>query len=1280
MSARRLPSTAVVRLALALLLALGVLLALSVALAQATITHEFLPKPSEEITKGVPEGAKVGSEPALTGPFTGLQTMAVESGDLYVAEKVEGTANERLDEFNDSTGAFVAQFPQAPVHEADAGVAIASSGDVYDAGYGGVAVFSNAGTLLGVWRVGPSPSSEDIAVDNASSILDPEDWAAGDVYVVNRAEAAVDVFKPGVHSPEEAPEPAEAARVPLKGTCPLEGETVGGSGCEGAQIVSFTSPRAVAVSQSSGEVLVLDERKSASGPAVDVVDVFKPVKPLALGEFEFVRQLTGTPSGPWEGAPVQSMAVGVGGDIYIAEGSDVDQFSSEGEYEGRLSATPTGPFGNGYVTSVAVDLESGDVYVGERESGAGGGAVDVFGPDIVIPDVATAPVSGFQIERATHTWAVTLNGTVNPIEGAGAATCEFEYGTSTSYGSHAKCSAEVAAGKVAVPVQSESGSVTGLAPDTTYFYRLAATSKSNGRTNRGAGKEDEGSFTTPGPGIPEREEGASAVTAESVTLDATINPHEEPAAPRTHPVSYFFQYGTTSAYGSVSSGATVGPGEAGVVVRQLVQGLSAGTVYHYRAVAVSELAPGEFEEFDGRDRTFTTESFSTFALPDGRQWEMVSPPHKFGALIEKLGARGELLGEALSGAIQAAADGSAFTFIASDPTEAEPQGYDNEVQVLSIRGSDGWSSRDIVAPHAVETGKIFGENIGQEYKFFSEDLSLGVVQPLGGFDPAVSPEASEATPYERSDFSGGGFCPTVAQEAEGVSCYRPLLTGKQPFTDVTSGLPFSTGGTCYKFICTPIFAGATPDARHVLLESGVRLTSEPGDNGGVYEWSAGTNELTHIPIGAGTISEDGSRIVSGDTLFDSVTRETVQLPGEFAGGSSDLSRLFLRAGTDLDECEVVEEAGKLQCRLAGLISGAGGAGVVGVSKDGSAIYFTSTEVLTGPEANGHGEVAQSGQSNLYVHDHGATKLLTVASPENPRVSPDGSWLAFMTAKSLTGYDNRDARTGSLDAEVYLYDLASNTLVCASCDPTGARPLGPSVVPGLTHVAEDAAYYQSRFLSNNGRLFFNSDDALVPQDVDGQEDVYEYEPVGLGSCGSSSVTFSPASDGCIGLISSGTSAEPSSFMDASEEGRDVFFLTSEKLVSQDFDNAPDVYDAQECTSSSPCLPAAATQPPPCATGDSCKPSPAIQPEIFGPSGSATFSGAGNLAPGSGSQLEVNAKPGPTRAQKRTKALKACRKKPKRKRAGCERQARKSSGAKASGAGRARGANSSKRGER
>ncbi len=248
----------------------------------------------------------------------------------------------------------------------------------------------------------------------------------------------------------------------------------------------------------------------------------------------------------------------------------------------------------------------------------------------------------------------------------------------------------------------------------------------------------------------------------------------------------------------------------------------------------------------------------------------------------------------------------------------------------------------------------------------------------------------------------------------------------------------------------------------------------------------------------------------------------------------------------------------------------------------------------------------------------------------------------MSDRSLTGYDNRDAVSGEPDEEVYLYDAVANRLVCASCNPTGARPEGiydsgeapdPLVdqsqiwrerwlaasVPGWTRGINasngNPPLYQPRYLSDSGRLFFDSSDALVPQAIDGLENVYEYEPVGVGSCSGSSVTFGGASDGCVGLISSGSSSEESVFVDASESGDDVFFLTAGRLVAQDQDEALDVYDAHVCGGEGVACPSVVASPPACTTADSCRAAVSPQPSVFGAPASATFSGVGNaiLAP-------------------------------------------------------------------
>jgi len=277
-----------------------------------------------------------------------------------------------------------------------------------------------------------------------------------------------------------------------------------------------------------------------------------------------------------------------------------------------------------------------------------------------------------------------------------------------------------------------------------------------------------------------------------------------------------------------------------------------------------------------------------------------------------------------------------------------------------------------------------------------------------------------------------------------------------------------------------------------------------------------------------------------------------------------------------------------------------------------------------------------------------------------RVSPDGHWVTLMSDKGLTGYDNHDANSGEPDEEVFIYGADSGRLTCASCDPSGARPVGgldaggseawthqwvAASIPTWTEYAEQSSLHQSRFLSNNGRLFFDSIDPLVPGDINGRQDVYEWEPDGEGSC--------HGAPGCTYLISGGTGTADSEFVDASDSGDDVFFLTRDRLVAQDVDTNYDIYDARVCTSAEPCPAQQPSQALSCDSGDACKPAPTPQPAIFGqPSSATTFSSAGpSPARGVGSRPL-------TRAQMLAKALKACRaKKSRRRRTLCESAARR-----------------------
>lgn len=801
------------------------------------------------------------------------------------------------------------------------------------------------------------------------------------------------------------------------------------------------------------------------------------------------------------------------------------------------------------------------------------------------------------------------------------------------------------------------------------------------------------------------EESVMEAAATSATLQTTINPEGSET-------TYRFEYGTSEAYGSsipVPDGI-VGAGSTGVTVSVHIQGLAANTGYHYRVVAG---VPSRGESVDGADGAFTTQRpGSAFSLPDGRQWELVSPPNKHGAPIFSLGY----------GVMEAAEDGDAISYLTEGPTELEPQGYAFGVQVFSKRGAQGWSSKDIATPHNEETGAPVGT--GLEYRYFSADLSSGIVEPFGPFTK-IAPEETARTPDIRHDFT----C-----EATPASCYTPLVTA----ANVPSGAVLGTAK----------FVDATPDASHVIL-SGVGGLSEwaegqlqkvsvypEAEGGGPIDGEIGDSEFTGGARHA--VSNDGSRVfwtgtsVSGTErplyLRDTLKRETLRIGTDeypvFESANSDGSKVFFRksyfAGAPLEECNVVEIGGKLACDMTQLAPEIEGA-MTGSSEDGSYVYFASDLSLAAGAVSGTckaGNHSVNEQCNLYViHDNGtsweAPKLVAVLSAADysdfasqpsqlmARVSPNGMWLAFMSQRSLTDYDNRDVASGKPDEELYLYDAETGKVVCASCDPTGARPAGVeyenfehSIVAGKNQEGQEhttsfaanihgwegynisIALYQPRYLSDSGRLFFDTPDALVPQDVNGTWDVYEFEPATVGGCTVSSATFEVATGGCAGLISEGTSPEDSAFMEASASGDDVFFLTTSHLTSEDFDTARDIYDAHACSPAAPCY-TPPVVPPPCSTGDGCKAPPSPQPTAFGAPSSATFSGAGNVSVSPQSTGSTAKSKSLTRAQKLTRALKACRKESRKKRAGCERQARGKYGAKSSNKSKA-GAKKSDRG--
>jgi hypothetical protein len=279
-------------------------------------------------------------------------------------------------------------------------------------------------------------------------------------------------------------------------------------------------------------------------------------------------------------------------------------------------------------------------------------------------------------------------------------------------------------------------------------------------------------------------------------------------------------------------------------------------------------------------------------------------------------------------------------------------------------------------------------------------------------------------------------------------------------------------------------------------------------------------------------------------------------------------------------------------------------------------------------------------------------------PKSAAVAGSGVKVLFSSLAQLTSYDN------AKNNELYLYDatkpVSAGNPVCVSCNPAGTPATHNAYFDQASASASSpliASVFVSRNLSADGsRVFFDTEETLVPQDTNGVMNVYEWEQEGTGSC---TVGDGSSSGGCLYLISTGQSGSGSYFGEASTDGRDVFFFTRQTLVSQDQDNNVDVYDAREdggIVAQNPAPTAAAC------SGEACR--GALGPTaVFAAPTSAGLTGAGNISPQSPATPAGRAKPRPlTRAQKLADALHACRRRPKVRRAKCEAQARKSYGAR------------------
>jgi hypothetical protein len=295
------------------------------------------------------------------------------------------------------------------------------------------------------------------------------------------------------------------------------------------------------------------------------------------------------------------------------------------------------------------------------------------------------------------------------------------------------------------------------------------------------------------------------------------------------------------------------------------------------------------------------------------------------------------------------------------------------------------------------------------------------------------------------------------------------------------------------------------------------------------------------------------------------------------------------------------------------LNGAEFRGLLGISAEGTRAYFMANGVVGNGAARGAtqgnctlpptprtGE--PSGKCNLYLWEEGeGLRYIATLNADGPvyassteaslsdasnwvtsaeqgveptaRVSEDAGILVFRSQEQLT-----ESPTEGIP-QFYRYQVGDNRLSCITCSSTSGEERS---LPTLFNIESFMSIFSPPTLTRNlsadgGRFVFQTAAALVPEDVNGAsgcpdvrqpfssvpncQDVYEWETPGEGSCTEASSAFRPANEGCLYLLSTGVSDEPSFIADADSSAANVFFFTSQQLVTQDRDQLVDVYDAR-----------------------------------------------------------------------------------------------------------------------
>lgn len=586
---------------------------------------------------------------------------------------------------------------------------------------------------------------------------------------------------------------------------------------------------------------------------------------------------------------------------------------------------------------------------------------------------------------------------------------------------------------------------------------------------------------------------------------------------------------------------------------------------------------------------------------DGRGWELVSQADKNGNQVEQ--------------GIVPAADGDHVLYDVHGGVPGSTTG--NEPVLMAVRGQSGWITHNTMPPR--------DQMYATHYLDVANTPDLSEIL-AGVFDGLAGANYATTEWLVALDGNGGQTLLHAFPTFEGVSAVAPLTSDdlRHVYINVRERIdPSHVAGTLnvYDFgtsppqlvstmpgtsrapACGVPVAGNEPGfapqgvAQHEVSSSGryVFFASHGDTCGGPVELyvndrqTGQTSLVSGPPVGGGSdLGVDqflGATADGGQAFYLTATSLAASDSADGDDADVDVYRYDTALGTNACiTCAVPQAAvGGLNPRFSAV-----------VSEDGSHVYFISTRQL---------EVgAVAGAQNVYVVHDGAlgfvgisgdstTSTLPVVPSAGPaETTPDGRFLVFSSNRpemdAISGADNG----GRL--QYYRYDDGTKAVTCISCPPGGAATGDVDVLAradALRQVRPNV-----RGMSDDGSVIvFGTPNALVPEDVNGGYDLYEWH------------------DGQVGLITDGITTRSYDTrplaLDVSPDGRDVFFYDFARLTWDVQDDAFKVYDARVGGG----FPPPPAPPAPCASLD-CHGQPSSPPSL-GDAASSHASSSGNVRP-------------------------------------------------------------------